>query len=72
MSQDLRSTLLGLGIAFCVIFAGLTLYAAVDLTTGLRTYGDLFGLFFYVVSFGVIVMIGLGLWGAIKNPPPDE
>ena len=72
MDPDLRSTLLGLGIAFCAIFGGITLYAAIDLSSGLRTYGDLFGLVFYAISFGVILMIGIGLYGAIKNPPPDE
>jgi hypothetical protein len=71
VDPDLRQALLGTGIAFCVIFGGLTLYAAVDLTTGLSHVGDLFGLAFYAISFGVIAMIGIGLWGAMKNPPDE-
>lgn len=72
MGRDLRSILLGIGIAFCVVFGGITLFAAIDLGSGLKTYGDLFGLVFYVISFGVIAMIGIGLHGAMRNPPPRD
>ncbi len=73
MDPDLRSALLGLGIAFCAIFGGLTVYAAVQLGLGLSTYGDLLALAFLGVSFLVIAMIAAGLIGAIRNPPrPDE
>lgn len=72
MDPDLRSALLGLGIAFCAIFGGLTLFAMVKLGGNLDTYGDLLGLAFYGISLGVIAMIGIGLYQAMKNPPPDE
>ena len=72
MDPDLRSALLGIGIAFCAIFGGLTIYAAVQLGAGLSTYGDLLALAFLGVSFLVIAMIAAGLIGAIRNPPPPE
>ena len=72
MDPDLRTALLGIGIAFCAIFAGLTIYAAIQLGVGLSTYGDLLALGFLLVSFLVIAMIVAGLIGAIRNPPPDE
>jgi len=72
VNPDLRTALLGIGIVFCVMFAAITLYAMADLGFGLQTYGDLLGLVFYGLSLLVIVMIGIGLYGAIKNPPPDE
>jgi hypothetical protein len=72
MDPNLRTALLTLGIGFCAVFAGLTLYAAVRLGFGLSTYGDLLALFFLGVSLLVIAMIAAGLYGAIRNPPPDE
>jgi hypothetical protein len=72
VDPDLRTALLGLGVAFCAIFGGLTLYAMVKLGGELDTYGDLLGLGFYGISFLVIAMIGVGLYQAMKNPPPDE
>jgi hypothetical protein len=69
VDPDVRSTLLGLGIAFCAIFGGITLFAAVDLGLNLRSGADLRGLVLYGISFGVIAMIGIGLYGALKNPP---
>jgi hypothetical protein len=67
VDPDLRSALLGVGIAFCAVFGGLTLYALFNL--GLSSYGDLLGIAFLLVSFGVIALIGIGLYGAMKNPP---
>jgi hypothetical protein len=72
MDPDLRSALLGLGLAFCAIFGGLTLFAMVELGGNLDTYGDLLGLAFYGISLGVIAMIAIGLYQAMKNPPPDD
>ena len=69
MDPEVRSTLLGVGVAFCVIFGGVTLYAAVDLGLNLKSYADLRGLVLYAISFGVIAMIGIGLYGALKTPP---
>lgn len=72
MDPDLRSALLGLGIAFCAAFGGLTIYAAVQLGFGLSTYGDLLALGFLLVSILIIAMLLAGLIGAIRNPPPDD
>jgi hypothetical protein len=72
LDPDLRSALLGVGIAFCAIFGGLTIYAAVQLGAGLNTYGDLLALAFLALSFLVIAMIAAGLIGAMRNPPPPE
>ena len=72
MDPDLRTALLGLGIAFCAIFGGLTIYVAVKLGFGLSTYGDLLALGFLAVSVLIIAMLAAGLIGAIRNPPPDE
>jgi len=72
VDPQLRNALLSLGIGFCAIFGILTLYATVKLGFGLATYGDLLGMGFMLISLLVIGMIGAGLYGAIKNPPPDE
>ena len=72
MDPQLRTALLSVGIGFCALFGVLTLYAAVQLGFGLSTYGDLLALGFLIVSLLVIGMIGAGLWGAIRNPPPEE
>ena len=69
MDPNLRTALLTVGIAFCAIFGGLTLYAMVKLGAGAGTYGDLLGILFLLVSLLVIFMIGAGLYGAIRNPP---
>ncbi|MBM3667919.1 MAG: hypothetical protein FJW90_10680 [Actinobacteria bacterium] len=72
MDPGLRQALLALGIGFCSVFGGLTLYAAVRLGFGLSTYGDLLALVFLLISMVIIGMIAAGLYGAIRNPPPDE
>jgi hypothetical protein len=71
LDPDLRSALLGVGIAFCAVFGGLTIYAAVKLGAGLSTFGDLLALGFFAVSILVIAMIAAGLIGAIRNPPDE-
>ena len=71
MDPDLRSALLGVGIGFCALFGGLTIYAAVQLGVGLETFGDLLALGFLALSFLVIAMIAAGLIGAIRNPPDE-
>ena len=71
MDPDLRSALLGVGIAFCAVFGGLTIYAAVQLGAGLSTFGDLLALGFLAISILVIAMIAAGLIGAIRNPPDE-
>ena len=71
MDPDLRAALLGVGIAFCAVFGVLTIYAAVNLGLGLRTFGDRLALGFLAVSLLVIGMIAAGLIGAIRNPPDE-
>lgn len=71
MDPGLRTALFSLGIGFCAVFGGLTLYSAVKLGFGLSTYGDLLGLVFLIVSAVVIAMITVGLIGAMRNPPDE-
>lgn len=62
MSPGTRSALLGFGIAFCALFALLTISAALDSGVSILT----------VISVLIVGMILAGLIGAIRNPPPDD
>lgn len=62
MSPDARSAILSAGIAFCLLFAGISIVAIVEAVTAL-------GVFLGIVSFAIIAMIALGLIGAMRNPP---
>lgn len=62
MDPILRTLLLAAGLAFCGFFALLTISAALESRFDILT----------LVSLFVVVMIGAGLFGAIRNPPPDE
>jgi hypothetical protein len=62
VDRGTRSALLGFGIAFCTLFALLTISAAVE--SGFN--------FLTVVSLVIVGMLLAGLIGAIRNPPPDE
>jgi hypothetical protein len=59
VDPDIRVLLLTLGIVFCVGFGAMTLVVAsedgIDVTT--------------VVAGAIVVFIGLGLAGAMRNPP---
>jgi hypothetical protein len=57
-----RSALLGVAIAFCALFALISIEVAVESGFDIFT----------VVSLLIVGMIGAGLIGAIRNPPPDE
>jgi hypothetical protein len=57
----MRSAFLLVALAFCLVFGGMT--AAVAAQSGF----DLFT----VVSFGIVIMIGLAVLGALRNPPDD-
>ena len=63
MSPDARSAILGAGIAFCVLFGGLSLVAIFEAETS-------FGVVLGFISFAIVAMIMLGLIGAMRNPPP--
>jgi len=71
VDPDLRTALLLLGLIFCGFFAVVTLYVIADTGLSLRTYGDIGALGLYAVSLLIIVMIGAGLIGALRNPPDD-
>ncbi|MGA8925947.1 MAG: hypothetical protein WB462_06960 [Solirubrobacterales bacterium] len=71
MEPDLRTALLLLGLIFCGFFAAVTLYVIADSGLHVRTYGDIGAIALYVVSLLIVVMIGAGLIGALRNPPDD-
>ena len=71
MDPDLRNALLTIGLLFCGFFAAVTIYVMVDSGLRLRTYGDIGAIALYGVSLLIIVMIGAGLIGALRNPPDD-
>ena len=71
MDPDLRNALLLLGLIFCGFFAAVTIYVIVDTGLHLRTYGDIGAIGLYGVSLLVVVMIGAGLLGALRNPSDD-
>lgn len=59
MDPGVRSAILGFGVAFCALFALMTISVALEDGFDVLT----------VVSLLVIVLIGSGLIGAIRNPP---
>jgi hypothetical protein len=63
LDPDVRIAILGAGLAFCILFFGATIVAVVD--SGFSARGILLG----GISLLIILMIGLGLLGAIRNPP---
>jgi hypothetical protein len=71
LEPDLRTALLLLGLIFCGFFAAVTLYVIADTGLHVRTYGDIGAIALYVVSLLIVVMIGAGLIGALRNPPDD-
>jgi hypothetical protein len=64
VDPDLRTALLVLGLIFVFAFGAMTLYVIGD--TGFDTVGDLI---LALASAGVVLMVLLGLIGAIRNPP---
>jgi hypothetical protein len=71
LDPDLRNALLVLGLVFCGFFALITIGAIIDTGLHLRTYGDIGAVGLYGVSLFIVVMIGAGLIGALRNPPDD-
>jgi hypothetical protein len=51
------------GLVFCVLFLVATIVAVIDSGFSGR------GIFLGALSLAIIAMIGLGLLGAIRNPP---
>lgn len=62
MDPGTRTAILISGITFCVVFAAMTIAVALD--SGLTV--------FTLIGLLIVGMIGAGLIGAIRNPPPDE
>ncbi len=62
MSDDVRTAILGAGIAFCILFGGISVVAIFEAATGT-------GVFLGIVSLVIVGMIMLGLIGAMRNPP---
>jgi hypothetical protein len=71
VDPDLRNALLILGLIFCGFFAAVTIAVIVDTGLRVRTYGDIGAIGLYAVSLLIIVMIAVGLIGALRNPPDD-
>jgi hypothetical protein len=57
-----RTAVLSFGIAFCALFALMTISVALESSFDIFT----------VISLLIVGMIASGLIGAIRNPPPDE
>jgi hypothetical protein len=57
----MRNAFLLVGLAFCLVFGGMT--AAVAAQSGFDI--------FVVVSFAIVIMIGIAVLGALRNPPDD-
>jgi hypothetical protein len=62
VSPDVRTAILGAGLAFCILFAGVSIFAIFDGASD-------FGVFLGIVSLIIVGMIMLGLFGAMRNPP---
>jgi hypothetical protein len=65
LSPDVRNALLLTGLAFCILFAGASLAAIVELRESPRH------VFAGLISLGIVCLIGFGLYGALKNPPGE-
>ena len=57
----MRSAILLVALAFCVLFAGLTAAVAAESGFDILT----------LISFLVVLMIMLAVLGAVRNPPRD-
>ncbi len=63
MNEDVRTAILGAGLAFCALFGAASIFAIFE--SGPSTQGIILG----GISLAIVWMIMLGLWGAMKNPP---
>jgi len=64
MDPEVRTALLAVGLVFICAFGGMSLYVIGQ--SGLNTIGDVM---LAAASLGVVVMVMLGLIGAMRNPP---
>ena len=65
MNPDTRSAILAAGLAFCILFGAATLVAVIE--SGPSGRGIVLG----TLSLAIVGMIGLGLLGAMRNPPDE-
>jgi hypothetical protein len=63
VNPDVRTAILGAGLAFCILFGAATIVAVAESGPSGR------GLFLGAISLGIVALIGFGLYGAIRNPP---
>jgi hypothetical protein len=63
VNPDVRTAILAAGLAFCILFATISIVAILE--SGPSTRGILLG----GISLAIVGMILLGLWGAMRNPP---
>jgi hypothetical protein len=59
MNSDLRLALLAVAAVFCLAFGAMTLAVIADSGLDILT----------IISLGIVAMVLLGLYGAIRNPP---
>jgi hypothetical protein len=57
----MRSALLWVALAFCLVFGGMTVAVAAQSSVDVLV----------VVAFGIVIMIGIAIIGALRNPPDD-
>jgi hypothetical protein len=62
VNPDVRSAILAAGLAFCILFGAAAIVAIFESVTG-------FGVVLGLISLAIVVMIMLGLIGAMRNPP---
>lgn len=71
MGSDLRTALLGVGIAFCLGLAAMTISVIVELEITEWTFSVILLIGFLIAAVAVIAMILIALISAMRNPPDD-
>jgi hypothetical protein len=66
LNNEIRGVLLGVSVAFIVIFAGLTLAALASAELNFASI-IAFGFSFLIIGLALV-----GLIGAIRNPPDED
>jgi hypothetical protein len=61
VEPEVRTALLAVGVVFCIFLGGLTLGAIIE--SGFS--------FLAAISIAIVALLGIGLAGAILNPPED-
>jgi hypothetical protein len=58
----MRTLFLGAAFGFIVMFGGLTIWVAAKNGVTAATF----------IALAILTMIGIGVFGALRNPPPEE